>query len=126
MTRCSSTPSRRTRNAPEPDELDEGRDQCGGPPRAVRLYWCVAHRAVYLAGDRSGQCFGIGVGVGHTPAAAIALEPMPHVVVLLEVVAQREIEEQSTEGGELHAGRQAALHDREIAGTEVLIELVDV
>jgi hypothetical protein len=51
---------------------------------------------------------------------------MPHVVVLLEVVAQREVKKRPTESSELHAGREAALHDGEIAGTEVLIELVDV
>jgi hypothetical protein len=38
------------------------------------------------------------------------------VEVLLEVVGQRHVDERAPVGGELHAGRQAALHDRHVAG----------
>jgi hypothetical protein len=48
------------------------------------------------------------------------------VVVLLEVLAQREAEERSSGGGELHRGREAAVADREVAGSEMAIQTMDV
>jgi hypothetical protein len=48
------------------------------------------------------------------------------VEVLLEVVAEREVEERPAVGGQFHRRRQAALHDREIARGEVAVQLVDV
>ncbi len=61
----------------------------------------------------------------HAPAGAVALEPVADVDGLLEVVLEREVEERPAVGGELHRGRQAALHDGEVAGREVLVEVVD-
>ena len=46
--------------------------------------------------------------------------------VLLEVVAEREVEERPAVRGQLHRRRQAALDDREVARREVAVELVDV
>ena len=46
--------------------------------------------------------------------------------VLLEVVLEREVEERPAVGGQLHRGRQAALHDGEVAGGQVPVEVVDV
>ena len=45
--------------------------------------------------------------------------------VLLEVVAQREVQERPARGGELHRGRQPALHDRQVAGREVPVQVGD-
>ena len=59
----------------------------------------------------------------HVPAGAVAVEAVPHVAVLLEVVAQREVEERPPGGGELHRRREAALDDREVAGGEVAVQV---
>ena len=48
------------------------------------------------------------------------------VEVLLEVVAQREVEERPPVGGQLHRRGQPALDDREVAGGQVPVEVVDV
>ena len=53
------------------------------------------------------------------------VEPVADVEVLLEVVAERDVEERPPCGGQLHASRQASLHDGQIAGGEVSIRLVD-
>jgi hypothetical protein len=47
------------------------------------------------------------------------------VEVLLEVVAQREVQERPPVRRQLHAGRQSPLHDREVAGGQVPVELRD-
>ena len=46
--------------------------------------------------------------------------------VLLEVVAQREVEERSPVRRQLHARRQPTLHHREVARGVMPVELVDV
>ena len=51
---------------------------------------------------------------------------MPDVKVLLEVVFEREVDERSPVGGQLHRGRQAALDDRKVARREVAVEVVHV
>jgi hypothetical protein len=51
---------------------------------------------------------------------------MPHVEVLLEVVAEWEVEEGPAVGGELHCRGEASLDDRQVAGGEVLVQVVDV
>ena len=61
--------------------------------------------------------------VRHAPAGAVAVEAVPHVEVLLEVVAQREVEERPPGGRELHRRRQAALDDGEVAGGEVPVQV---
>jgi hypothetical protein len=51
---------------------------------------------------------------------------MTDVKVLLEVVFEREVDERSPVGGQLHRGRQAALDDRKVARREVAVEVVHV
>ena len=65
------------------------------------------------------------VVVVHAPARAVALEPVADVAVLLEVVAQREVQERPPARGELHRRRQAALDDREVARGEVPVQVGD-
>ena len=48
------------------------------------------------------------------------------MAVLLEVVAQREVQERPPRRRELHRRRQAALDDREVARGEVPVQLGDV
>ena len=69
---------------------------------------------------------GVGGVEIHPSAGAIAVEAVGDVHVLLEVVAQREVEERPLAGGQLHRGGQAALDHREVARREVAVEVVHV
>src|SRR5207249_3350587 len=77
-------------------------------------------------GDAGGDEVGVGGGVVHVLAGAVAVEPVPDVEVLLEVVPEREVQERALGGGQLHGGGQAALDDGEVAGAQMLVEPVDV
>ena len=79
-----------------------------------------------LLGDRLRDHLGSRFVEVHAPPGAVALEAVADVEVLLEVVAQREVEEGPAVSGQLHGRRQAALHDREVAGGQVSVELVHV
>src|SRR5581483_12256003 len=57
---------------------------------------------------------------------AVARQAVMDMEVLLEVVLEREVEERSPGGGELHRGRQAAVADRDIAGGEPTVEPVHI
>ena len=86
----------------------------------------VVDLAPDLLGDRGGDLVrAVGLEV-HAAPGAVALEPVADVEVLLEVVPEREVEERPPVRGQLHRRRQAALDDREVAGGEVAVEVVDV
>ena len=51
---------------------------------------------------------------------------MAHVKVLFEMVSKRKVDERASVRRKLHRGGQASLHDREIAGSEVTVKLIDV
>ena len=53
------------------------------------------------------------------PAGAVSLEPMPHMSLLLEVVAQGEVQKRRARRDQLHRRRQPALHDRRVARSQV-------
>src|SRR5690606_10713017 len=57
---------------------------------------------------------------------AVALEPMRHVPVLLEVVRQREVEERYAGGDEFHRRRQAPLHQGGVGRRQHAVQVVDV
>src|SRR6266478_4417045 len=59
----------------------------------------------------------------HAPSGAIAVETMGNMKILLEMVLEREVEERRSGGGQLHAGGEAALHQRQIARREMAIEI---
>ena len=54
---------------------------------------------------------------------AVTIEPMGDVEVLLEMVLEREVEEGRSGRGQLHAGRETALHQRQIAGRQMPVEI---
>ena len=58
-------------------------------------------------------------------AGAVLVEPVADVEVLLEVVAQRNVEERAAGRRQLHARGQPSLHDREVAGSEMPVQLGD-
>ena len=66
---------------------------------------------------------GVDVANSMRRAGAIAVEPVGHVEVLLEMVPEREIEERRSRRRQLHAGGEAALHERQIAGGEMPVEV---
>jgi hypothetical protein len=59
-------------------------------------------------------------------AGAIAVQAVPDVEVLLEVMPQREVEERPLRCGQLHRRRQPALHDGQVAHRQVPVEAIDV
>ena len=86
----------------------------------------VVDRTADLVGDQLRQRVGIGgVVVVEAAAGAVSAEAVIDVEVLLEVVAQGDVEERAAVGGELHAGRQPALHDGDIAGREMAVQVGD-
>src|SRR6185312_14747895 len=77
-------------------------------------------------GDVGGDEVGVGGGVVHVLAGAVAVEPVTDVEVLLEMVPEREVEERAPGGSQLHGGGQPALDDGEVADAQMLVEPVDV
>ena len=81
------------------------------------------------AGARNSGNHGVGDHVRrrggelHAPSGAIAVEAVRDMEVLLEVVLEREVEERRSGRRELHAGREAALHEGQIAGGEMAVEV---
>ena len=109
--------------APRLEQLGE---QARRPRGAVALDVGAASAVGESSGDRGGDGLGRRRGQVHRVARAVALQAMAHVQVLLEVPAQGEVDERRPGGGELHARRQAALRDRDVAGGEVAREAIDV
>src|SRR5215510_12310404 len=106
--------------------LDEFGDELGGAGRAVGLNVAVADGLAGQFGDVGGDEIGVGGGVVHALAGAVAVKPVADVEVLLEVVAEREVQERALGGGQLHGGGQPALDDGEVADAQMLIEAVHV
>jgi len=99
----------------------------GRPRVLLRLLLRAGSRAASdLVRDCFCDCLGRGVAEVHRPPGAVAVEAAAEVEVLLEVVLEREVDERPAVRGQLHRGGQPALHDREVARGEVLVELVDV
>ena len=93
---------------------------------AVAFHWLVVDLQSHFLSDHAGDQLGRGfLEVDHA-AGAVLLKPVADMEVLLEVMAQRNVEERPASGCQLHAGRQAALHNRQIAGGKVPVEVVDV
>src|SRR5690606_11298993 len=98
----------------------------GGPAGAVAGDRGVGRGATQLVGDRGGDDLGGGGGVVEGPAGPVPFEAVAHVHLLLEVVAQREVEEGAAERGQLHGGGEPALHQGEVAGGQVPDEVGQV
>src|SRR5579872_4356281 len=101
-------------------------DQPCGPLGPVGLYRPVARFAGELACDRFGDRLRGRVGVFHAATGAVALETVPHVEVLLEVVPQRNIDEGTPCCGQLHRRREATLHKRDVARAKMTVQLRNV
>src|SRR3954462_11550846 len=86
------------------------REHRRSPAGAVTLDGAVGDvAAAELLGKRAGD-LGRAVRLeGHAAAGAVAVEAVADVEVLLEVVAQREVEEGALRRRQLHRRRQAAL-----------------
>ena len=90
----------------------------------MRIDRQVVDGAAELGDDHGGEMVGIGrIVIVEPPAGAVPLQAVVDVEVLLEVVLQRHVDERPPVGGELHARREPALHDRQIARREVTVEV---
>src|SRR5215218_8509763 len=96
------------------ENLEQLGDQLRRPRGAVRLDRLIVDLTADLLGDRDGDLLRAVRLEVHPPARAVALQPVAYVEVLLEVVAEREVEERSPVRGQLHRRRQAALDDGEV------------
>src|SRR5438270_10446972 len=82
----------------------------------------VLHGPRQLVGHGGGDHLGRRRGVVHAPACAVALEAVGDVEVLLEVVAEREVEEGPVVGRELHRRGQPTLDDGQVAHRQVPVQ----
>ena len=79
--------------AARPAALDQLGDQRRRPRGAVPLHRSRGDGPVDLLRDGLGDRVRVGGVVVHVPAGAVAVEAVADVAVLLEVVAQREVQE---------------------------------
>lgn len=101
-------------------------EKCRGPGGTVAFDRQIVDLATKVGHDRRGQGIGVaGLFVGHAASGAVALQAVAYVEVLLEVVAQWNVQEWAAARGQLHAGRQATLYDGEVRGGEVAVQLGD-
>src|SRR5215831_12419457 len=75
--------------------LDEFGDELGGAGRSVGLDVAVADGLAGQLGDVGGDEVGVGGGIVHAMAGAVAVEAVADVEVLLEVVPEWEVEERA-------------------------------
>src|SRR6185312_7624292 len=61
--------------------------------------------------------------VVHADARPVTVEAVSDMVVLLEMILERKIKEWHRSGRELHAGGKAALHQRQVAGSKMTVEI---
>ena len=99
---------------------------CAARRAPSSLHVAVVDVASDLLRDRFCDLLGWGVVVVHAAPGAVAFQAMADVKVLLEVVAQREVDEGPLVRGQLHRRREASLHNGEVAGGEVAVEVVHV
>src|SRR6188768_1431404 len=97
-----------------------------GPGGAVDLDISVFDLTADLLGDRRRDSLWRGVVEVHATTCSVAFEPVADVEVLLEVVAQREVEERPLLRGQLHRRRQAPLDHCQVTGRQVAVEVVHI
>ena len=85
--------------------LEEAGEQRRCPGGAVGGDRTVVDPAANFSGDRCGDVGWLGGLVVHAPACLVAVEPVADVEVLLEVVAEREVQERPLTRGQFHRGR---------------------
>ena len=107
-----------------------GSDQRGDHPAARCAPSVSTGRYSTLAADlhrdRLGNGLGTGAVVVHAPPRAVAVESVPDVIILLEMVPEREIQEWSAQRGQFHAGGQPALDHRDVTGGQLPVQIVDI
>src|ERR1700735_855006 len=86
-------PGRGTTSGPGRRLLEEVGEQGCGAGGAVGGDRAVVDLAADLGGDRGGDAGRFGGVVVHAASGAVAVQPVAYVEVLLEVVAEREVQE---------------------------------
>src|SRR6202044_97399 len=99
------------------------RDEGGGPGGAVGRHRQVVERTGDLRHHRVGALVRVCLPVTHPATGPVPFEPVPDVVLLLEMAGQREVEERLAGGDQLHGGGQPALHDRHVGGRQVAVQI---
>lgn len=107
------------------DELEQLRE-ASGSTGAVGLDIAVFDLAADLLGDRRRDPLWRGSRRSPCDDRPVAFEPMADVEALLEVVAQREVEERPLLRGQLHRRRETALDDCQVTGRQVTVEVVHI
>src|SRR5258708_134426 len=79
-----------------------------------------------LLSDRGGDNVGRCLCKVHTAPSLVAVKAVSHVEVLLEMVAQREVQKRALVRRQLHRRRQPTLHHRQIPDGEVTVQLLDI
>src|SRR5687767_3332761 len=102
--------------------LQKLRDQPGRASRTIGLHGAIAHLATDVLSDGVGDDVWRGGREIHASSGAIAAKTVRDMVVLLEVMAQREVQERPLIRCQLHRGGEAALNDCEITSREVAIK----
>src|SRR4051794_29346659 len=122
---CRSTPSRSTSDVIN-GQLEKSGDPFGGAARAVRFDGEVVDRSTEFGDHRRGERVRVGLLVLDAPSGTVALEPVSHVEVLLEVMPQRNVQEWAAVRGQFHRSREAALHDGEVTRGQVPVQIRNV
>src|SRR3989441_5361831 len=107
-------------------ELEHLRDAHGGTPRAVRLHRSVRDCSTQFLDHGGGEPIRRRLVEVHASPGAVAVQPMAHVEVLLEVMAKWEVDERPPIGGQFHRRRESDLDDRKVTDGEVPIQLMHV
>src|SRR5262245_745523 len=103
--------------------LEELGDEPGGAVRPVERHLGTVDRLAQVFEHGRAQGFRARAVVVEADPGAETIEPARHVELLLEVMAQRKVEERRPERGQLHGRGKAALNDREIDGGVMLEEI---
>src|SRR5215813_399875 len=99
-----------------PARSEQGADHAGGALRAFTRHVASLGRLPQVVEDGAGQIVDAGPVVLHAHAGAQAVEAARDVEVLLEMIAEREVEKGRAEGGQLHRAGEAALDNGEVGG----------
>src|ERR1700761_2387922 len=124
--RSSLRPVARRRSAPAADRRRGAAPR--RPPRRSRpAETACSPSAARNGGGRAGGARGTaarsGGRVGRREKGAGGAGPVVHVELLLEVVAEWEVEKRAPVGGEFHRGGQTALDHRQVAGRQVAFQI---
>src|SRR5258705_6046721 len=99
--------------------------QLGGAGGAIDLDREIPGIATDLRGNGVSEHVRTQVLVVQPASGAVLGEPVGDVEVLFEVMPQRNVDERTAGGGQLHARGESTLDDREVTRREVPVQVRD-